>query len=198
MTDLQHDNETIRVWDPLIRIFHWSLVASFLLAYITEDDWLDLHVIAGYAVAMLIAFRLMWGLIGTRYARFTQFIKSPSTVIRYLKHMLTLRVPHYLGHNPAAAVMVVTLIISIILISVTGMSIIAAEGKGPLADTFLASLNAEWMEDIHEFMAEFTLLLVFLHVGGVVVSSFLERENLVRAMFTGRKKYHSDAVDKQE
>lgn len=196
MTELQHDNETIKVWDPLVRIFHWSLVASFLLAYITEDDWMDLHVAAGYAVAMLIAFRLVWGLIGTRYARFTQFVKSPSTVIQYLKQMLTLRVPHYLGHNPAAAAMIVSLIICIILISLTGLSLIAAEGEGPLAGTFLANVNEDWMEEIHEFMAEFTLLLVFLHVGGVIVSSLLEGENLVRAMLTGRKKFHSDAVDK--
>lgn len=196
MSNQYNNGDSIRVWDPLVRVFHWSLVASFLLAYIIEDDWIDLHVWAGYAVAMLIAFRLMWGLIGTRYARFTQFVKSPSQVIEYLKHMLSLKVPHYLGHNPAAAAMIVSLIVCIILISVTGMSIIAAEGKGPLANTFFAAFNAEWMEEIHEFFANFTMLLVLLHVAGVIVSSLLEGENLIRAMVTGDKKYHSDAVDK--
>lgn len=196
MPTQQHSSDSIRVWDPLVRIFHWSLVASFLLAFITQDDWLDLHLVAGYSVALLIASRLIWGLIGTRYARFTQFVKSPFEVVLYLKQMLTLRVPHYVGHNPAAAAMILSLIISIILISITGMAIIAAEGKGPLAGTFFAALNAEWMEEIHEFFANFTLMLVFLHVAGVIVSSLLEGENLVRAMLTGNKKYQSDAVDK--
>jgi len=190
--------QTIRVWDPLVRIFHWSLVAFFAIAYVTEDDWMDLHLVAGYSVAALIGFRLVWGVIGTHYARFTQFVKSPSTVFDYLRHMATFRVPHYLGHNPAAGAMIVALIISIILVSLSGMSIIAAEGSGPLADTFFASFNAYWMEEIHEFLANFTLMLVGLHVAGVFVSSLLEGENLVRAMIHGRKRWHDDAVDKRE
>jgi cytochrome b len=186
---------TINVWDPLIRVFHWSLVATFFLAFITEDDWLDLHVTAGYTVAMLIGFRLLWGLIGTRYARFSQFVKSPSTVFQHLKEIMTFNVPHYVGHNPAAAAMIISLIISIIMVSITGMAIIASAGQGPLAGTFVAGVNAEWMEDVHEFFANFTMLLVVLHVAGVVVSSFLENDNLIKAMITGRKKFHSNAVD---
>ena len=189
---------TIQVWDPLVRIFHWSLVGFFLIAFVTEDDWMDLHLVAGYTVAALIAFRLVWGLIGTHYARFFQFVKSPSVVLDYLRRMATLNVPHYLGHNPAAGAMIVALILSIILVSISGMSIIASEGHGPLAGTFFALLNADWMEDIHEFLANFTLMLVGLHVAGVVVSSLLEGENLVRAMIDGRKRYSDDAVDKRE
>jgi len=188
--------QTVKVWDPLVRIFHWSLVGAFFLAFITEDDWMDLHIQAGYAVALLIAFRLVWGIIGTRYARFSQFVKAPSAVFKYLGQMLSLKVPHYLGHNPAAAAMIVSLIVSIIMVSFTGMVIIAAQGQGPLAGTLFAGFNPEWMEEIHEFFANFTLLLVILHVAGVVVSSLLEGENLVRAMINGRKKYHSEGVDK--
>ncbi|MCK5662429.1 MAG: cytochrome b/b6 domain-containing protein [Thiotrichaceae bacterium] len=188
--------DTIKVWDPLVRLFHWSLVLSFFLAFITEDDWINLHVAAGYAVAMLIGFRLVCGLIGTRYARFTQFIKSPAQVIHYLKKMLQFDVPHYIGHNPAAAAMIISLLISIIIVSITGMAIIAAEGQGPLAGTFFAGFNAEWMEEIHEFFANFTMLLVLLHVAGVFISSMMEGENLVRAMVTGRKKYRSEIIDK--
>ncbi len=188
--------DTIKVWDPLVRLFHWSLVISFFLAFITEDDFISLHVAAGYAVAMLIGFRLVWGLIGTRYARFTQFIKSPAQVLFYLKKMLKFDVPHYIGHNPAAAAMIVSLLISIILVSITGMAIIATEGQGPLADTFLAGFNAEWMEEIHEFFANFTMLLVLLHVAGVFISSMMEGENLARAMITGRKKFRSEIVDR--
>ena len=188
--------DTIKVWDPLVRLFHWSLVLSFFLAFITEDDWINLHVAAGYAVAMLIGFRLVLGLIGPRYARFTQFIKSPAQVIHYLKKMLQFDVPHYIGHNPAAAAMIISLLISIIIVSITGMAIIAAEGQGPLAGTFFAGFNAEWMEEIHEFFANFTMLLVLLHVAGVFISSMMEGENLVRAMVTGRKKYRSEITDR--
>lgn len=184
----------VKVWDPLIRIFHWSLVVSFLLAFITEDDWMSLHLAAGYAVAMLIGFRLVWGLIGTRYARFTQFIKPPSDVLAYVKKMLQFNPPHFLGHNPAAAAMIVSLLLSITLVCFSGMIIIAAEGEGPLAGSFLAALNGEWMEEIHEFLANFTLLLVALHITGVVVSSLLEGENLARAMITGRKKNRNHQI----
>lgn len=195
MTTQINTPNTIKVWDPLIRIFHWSLVVSFLLAYITEDDWMNLHVATGYMVAMLVGFRIVWGLIGTRYARFSQFVKSPSQVLAYLKKMLMFNVPHYMGHNPAAAAMIISLLVSIILVSITGMAIIAAEGQGPLAGTILAGLNTKWMEEIHEFFANFTLLLVVFHVAGVVFSSFLEGDNLVRAMLTGHKKYRSEIVD---
>lgn len=198
-TNIQNPS-SIKVWDPLIRIFHWSLVFTFFLAFITEDDWMDLHVQAGYAVSLLIAFRLVWGVIGTRRARFHTFVKPPAAVMSYFKQMLSLRVPHYLGHNPVAAVMVIALLCSITLVAFTGMVMIAGEGEGPLAETFLASLSGDWMEDIHEFLANFSLFLVIAHVSGVVVSSLLEGENLVKAMITGRKKnrpHWQDAKSKE-
>ena len=187
--------DTIKVWDPLLRIFHWSLVLFFSLAYITEDDWLNLHVIAGYTIMMLIAFRAIWGLIGPRYARFTQFIKSPSEVLSYMKRMLRFKAPHYLGHNPAAAAMILGLLLSIIMVCFSGMVIIAAEGQGPLANTFFSAINAEWVEEIHEFLANFTLLLVIMHIAGVLFSSLLEGQNLVRSMITGLKKRTNNAID---
>jgi len=186
---------TIKVWDPLVRVFHWSLVFFFLLAYATEDDWMNLHVWAGYAVSMLIGFRLLWGLIGTRNARFLTFVRSPTVVMRHLRDMLSLNPRHYLGHNPVAAVMVVALLASISLVAFSGMVLIASEGQGPLAGTLFAGLNGEMMEEVHEFFANFTLLLVFVHVAGVVVSSFLESENLIRAMITGRKKARASWAD---
>ena len=186
---------TVKAWDPLVRVFHWSLVFFFLLAFVTEDDWMNLHVWAGYAASMLIGFRLLWGLIGTRNARFLTFVKSPAVVKRHLRDMLSLKPSHYLGHNPVAAVMVVALLVSITLIAFSGMVLIASEGQGPLAGTLFAGLNGEVMEEIHEFFANFTLLLVFAHVGGVVVSSFMEGENLVRAMITGRKKARAQWAD---
>lgn len=186
---------TVKAWDPLIRVFHWSLVFFFLLAFITEDDWLNLHVQAGYAVTLLIGFRLFWGLVGTRNARFSHFVKAPKFVLSHLRGMLTFKASHYLGHNPVAAVMVILLLASIALVAFSGLVMIASEGQGPLAGTLFSTWNGEWMEEIHEFLANFTLLLVFAHVTGVVFSSFLERENLVKAMWTGRKKLRSQWDD---
>jgi cytochrome b len=185
------DSSTVKVWDPLVRVFHWSLVFFFLIAFITEDDWLNLHVLAGYVVSFLIGFRLLWGLVGTRSARFSTFVKSPAVMITYLKSMLSFKVPHYLGHNPLAAAMVVVLLLSVALVAFTGMTMIASEGQGPLAGTFFSSWGGERMEDVHEFFANFTLLMVVAHVSGVMFSSFLESENLVKAMVTGRKKNRS-------
>ena len=186
---------TVKAWDPLIRVFHWSLVFFFLLAFITEDDWLNLHVQAGYAVTLLIAFRLFWGLVGTRNARFSHFVKAPKFVLEHLRGMLTFKASHYLGHNPVAAVMVILLLASIALVAFSGLVMIASEGQGPLAATLFSTWNGEWMEEIHEFLANFTLLLVVAHVTGVLFSSFLERENLVKAMWTGRKKLRSQWDD---
>ena len=186
---------TIKAWDPLVRVFHWSLVFFFLLAFATEDDWMNLHVWAGYAIAMLIGFRLLWGIIGTRNARFLTFVKSPQIVMQHLRSMLSLKASHYLGHNPVAAVMVIALLASISLVAFSGMVLIAVEGQGPLAGTLFVGANGKAMEEIHEFFANFTLLLVFLHVAGVVVSSLLEGENLVKAMITGRKKARQQWAD---
>ena len=186
---------TVKAWDPLVRVFHWSLVFFFLLAFATEDDWINLHVWAGYAVAMLVGFRLLWGVIGTRTARFLTFVKSPKVAMRHLGAMLSGKAPHYLGHNPAAAMMVVALLGSISLVAFSGLALIAAEGQGPLAGTIFAGIDGEAMEDVHEFFANFTLFLVFAHVAGVVISSLFERENLVKAMITGRKKARSEWAD---
>ena len=191
---------TVKAWDPLIRVFHWSLVFFFLLAFITEDDWLNLHVQAGYAVTLLIGFRLLWGLVGTRNARFSRFVKAPKVVMSHLRGMLTFKGSHYLGHNPVAAVMVILLLSSIALVAFSGMVMIASEGQGPLADTLFSSWRGEWMEEVHEFLANFTLLLIFAHVTGVLFSSLLERENLVKAMWTGSKKLraHWDDFDPEQ
>lgn len=177
---------TIRVWDPLIRLFHWSLVVFFVVSYLSED-WMDLHVNAGYGVMFLVGFRLIWGLIGTRHALFFSFVRSPEQIKAHLKGMLSGQVLHYQGHNPVAALMVIALLISLILVVFSGLVALAAEGQGPLVGTLFSGWNAHWMEEVHEFFANLTLLLVMGHLAGVAISSLLERENLVRAMITGRK-----------
>jgi cytochrome b len=189
------ESSTVKAWDPLIRIFHWSLVIFVLLAFLSEDDWTNLHLWSGYAVSLLIGFRLLWGLVGTRNARFISFVRSRRAVVQHLKAMLTFKTPHYLGHNPAAAVMVILLLTSIALVSFSGMVLIAGEGQGPLATTIFSTWHGGWIEETHEFFANFTLLLVFFHLAGVLFSSLVEGENLARAMVTGRKKMRSHWED---
>jgi cytochrome b len=184
------ENHRIRTWDLLIRLFHWTLVAAFFTAYLIEDNWLSLHVLAGYTVLFLILFRLAWGVIGTRHARFTDFVCSPSRTLAYLKDAFTFRARRYLGHNPAGAAMIIALLFSLAVTTVSGLALYGyAEFSGPLS-VMMQSLP-EWLggavEDVHEFSADFTLLLVLLHLAGVILTSLQHRENLIRSMFTGIK-----------
>ena len=106
-------DRTITVWDPLVRLFHWSLAVSFAVAWLTAEGWDGLHEWAGYAAAALIAFRLLWGLVGPRYARFTQFVPSPAAATRYVGAMTRGRESRYIGHNPAGGLMVITLLLAL-------------------------------------------------------------------------------------
>ncbi|MCW9023314.1 MAG: cytochrome b/b6 domain-containing protein [Gammaproteobacteria bacterium] len=185
------DTNQIKVWDLSVRIFHWSLVGAFFIAYLTEDDWLDLHVFAGYTIAGLIVYRLLWGLIGTRHARFSDFIHPPRVVVTYLKDMATFHPQRYIGHNPAGGAMVVALLLSLLLTILTGLSVYGAkEMAGPVAALFVGTPNfiGNVVEELHEFFANFTLFLVGLHVAGVVLAGLQHRENLVHSMINGRKK----------
>ena len=181
---------TIRVWDPLVRIFHWSLAAAFLISYITEDDFMTLHEYSGYLILGLIGVRITWGLIGTQYARFPNFVKPPKAVIQYLKDIASFKANRYIGHNPAGGAMVIALLLSLLLTGITGMLYFGLEDQQGL----LASYVANWpsylndpLEEIHEFFANLTLLLVFLHIAGVLLASVQHGENLIRSMLNGKK-----------
>lgn len=203
-------NGEIKVWDPLVRLFHWSLVIAFVTAYATGDEIEEVHVLAGYFIAGLVVFRLVWGFIGTQHARFSDFVFSPPTVIAYLKEMLVFRARRYLGHNPAGGAMVIALLISLSMATLSGMKLLAVEeNEGPFAVIQIDNISpiatamadededeehehdggkeeSVW-EEVHEFFVNFTLLLVLLHLAGVAVSSFAHGENLSRAMVTGKK-----------
>jgi cytochrome b len=184
------DNTGIRTWDLLIRLFHWMLVAAVSIAWVLEDDWMRLHVLAGYMVLGLMLFRIVWGVIGTRNARFSSFLCSPSCTLSYLKDVITFRARRYLGHNPAGGAMVVALLFSLSATAITGLALYGyAEFSGPLTDLMAGS--PDWLggslEDTHEFLANLSMLLVLLHVAGVGLASLQHRENLVRSMFTGIK-----------
>ena len=177
------------VWDPAVRLFHWTLVASFLVGWISGDEWQGLHVYAGYLVGLLLAFRIAWGFVGPVYARFSNFVRRPSEVRRYLVEAIRLRAPRYLGHNPAGGAMVVALLGALALTVISGFGLYAAaDFGGPLAGLVRGEFAADALEEIHEFGANSVLLLVALHLAGVLFSSLEHGENLVRAMITGRKK----------
>ena len=199
--------ESVRVWDLAVRVFHWSLAAAFFVAYFTEDDLLAVHVWAGYAVGGLIAFRLVWGFVGTRHARFADFLFGPFAALRYLIDLPLGRSERHLGHSPAGAWMVYVLLAGCLLVVVTGLLAYGAEGKGPLAGIatsapaldIAASARAdedereenegeEFFEEVHEVLSEIVMILVILHILGVILASVAHRENLTRAMWTGRKR----------
>ncbi|MGR9073983.1 MAG: cytochrome b/b6 domain-containing protein [Gammaproteobacteria bacterium] len=193
--------KTVKVWDPIVRIGHWILAIAFFTAYLTEDDWLTQHVWAGYLVGAVVLIRVIWGFIGSRHARFGNFVRRPGKTLLYFKNLITGKPQHYIGHNPAGGLMVLALLASLAGTTLTGLKLYAVEeNKGPLAvamqsksegfeSGFTVDKEAEeiW-EELHETFANLTLFLVFLHVGGVVASSIVDRENLVKAMLTGKKK----------
>jgi cytochrome b len=183
-------SEQTQVWDISVRIFHWLLVSAFVVAYVTEEDFLSLHTWAGYLIAGLLAYRLIWGIIGPKHARFSDFVYSPGKIFQHLKDTVLLKAPRYLGHNPAGGAMIIALLLSLMLTATSGIVLLGAEDQtGPLAN--IMSGTSEWWEDaleeIHEFFANFTLLLVFIHVGGVILESLIHGENLPRTMITGNK-----------
>lgn len=166
----------VLIWDAPVRVFHWLLVLSFAGAYVTGDSerWRLLHVTLGYTMAGLVAFRLVWGLVGTRHARFADFVRGPGTIARYLGSLLRGKPEHYAGHNPAGALAIVALL---------GLAVaIAASGWAVYHDT-----GGEWLEELHEAAAGVMLALVLVHIAAVLLSSWLHHENLIGAMISGRK-----------
>ncbi len=175
MTTPATTDRPVRVWDPFVRLFHWGTVALFATAFLSSDSqWL--HQPIGYVSLGLVLLRLVWGLVGTRHARFADFVTSPGAVLAYLRDLGQGRARRYLGHNPAGGAMVVLLLAMLVVVGVSGWM--------STTDTFF---GVPWVDHLHHFTAHLLLVLVGLHLAGVVVSSLLHRENLIRAMVTGRK-----------
>jgi cytochrome b len=236
------------VWDPLVRLFHWTLVAAFLIAYLTGDEENALHIYSGYYILGLVAFRILWGFIGTKYSRFSSFNLSPRALIDYLAGLFKSgKGKDYSGHNPAGSWMAIVMLLSLTATGLSGLKVYGEEGHGPLALQTTANNSVatgaperqtgfikvsrdeyehryedryehheeheshdkykaykeydsesddgherggegeEYWEEIHEFFANFTVLLVIVHVLGVIVSSSKHGQNLVRPMITGYK-----------
>jgi cytochrome b len=176
MNSLDTSPASIRVWDAPVRVFHWLMVLSFAGAYLTAESerWRLVHVSLGYTLGGLVAFRILWGLVGTRYARFGGFVRGPAAVMRYLRSLFSTRPEHHVGHNPAGAVAIVLILLLSIAIVATGWGI-------------YNDVGGEWLGELHEVAANLMLGVVGVHVAGVVIASKLHHENLVRAMVTGNK-----------
>lgn len=166
----------VLVWDAPVRVFHWLMVLCFAGAWLTAESERQrlVHVTLGYSMVGLVLFRIVWGFAGSRYARFREFVRGPRAVVAYLKRLATPAPQHFRGHNPAGAVAIVLLL---------GLSLtVTAAGVATYNE-----LAGDWVEEVHEVAANLMLLVVFVHVLGVIASSVLHRENLVAAMFSGRK-----------
>lgn len=166
----------VLVWDAPQRVVHWLMAASFAGAWLTAESerWRLLHVTLGWTLAGLVLFRIVWGLVGTRHASFTDFVRGPRAVLRYLGALVRGEPEHHVGHNPAGALAIVAMLGLGLAIVATGWA------------TY-DSLGGEWLEEAHELLASLMLAVVGVHVAGVVLASWMHHENLVAAMWHGRK-----------
>jgi cytochrome b len=180
--DAQSPTKTLRVWDPLVRIFHWSVVASFATAWFSSSSRDDFHQWVGLLAAALITFRLLWGFIGTPYARFRQFTRSPWSVAAYLVAIIKNNEARYIGHNPAGGFMVLALL--------AGVAATATTGYLMTTDTYYGD---DFMQGLHSLCADGMILLIIFHVGGVLLASKRHKENLIAAMLTGKKREATDS-----
>lgn len=191
------DAAQVKVWDVPVRVFHWSLVAGFIVAYLSaEMHKMAVHVWVGYALVALLLFRLVWGFAGNEYARFKSFIFSPQETLAYVRSLRSGHARHYYGHNPAGALMVFALLGVLLAIFGTGLVTLAViDFEGPLL--FLANdvsdETAYLFRHAHDWMVNIALLLIPLHLLGVVSGSIQHKENLVRAMVTGMKRNAPEA-----
>lgn len=166
----------VLVWDAPVRVFHWLMVVSFVGAYLTAESerWRLLHITLGYTMAGLVAFRIVWGLVGTRHARFSNFVRGPRAVLRYLQALRAPQPQHHAGHNPAGALAIVAMLALTLAVAGSGWAVFNATG-------------GEGFESLHEFAANTMLAVIGVHIAGVLFASWRGHENLVGAMVTGRK-----------
>lgn len=193
ISDVADTMRVVRVWDPVVRSFHWGLVAAFAVAWLAADEVQPLHEPAGYAVAALLVLRLIWGFVGSHHARFAQFMRGPAATLVYLGDMLRGRERRHLGHNPAGAAMIVALMVTLSGTALSGW-LLEQSIEEARAVTFVGEHGSrevrgdKTLKEVHETLANLALVLVALHVGGMALTSWRHRENLPRAMVTGRKR----------
>ena len=211
---MEENIKSVKVWDVFVRVFHWTLVGSLIGMYLTGDSFKNTHIKLGYFLICLILARILWGIFGSKHARFSDFICSPGTAYNYLKGLIKGNPKHYLGHNPAGGLMIIVMLVSLLITAFTGLKALGSEGRGLLANKGISIVRlayangdehndddrkyrgghrqkkqkCELWDDIHESMTSFMIFLVMVHVGGVIISSWIHKENLILGMITGKKK----------
>ena len=197
------------VWDPLVRFGHWVLVAAFAVAYLSAEEEAGgpdpLHVWGGYVVGAIVVLRVVWGFVGPRHARFSNFVRGPLIALAYFRDLLYGRARRYVGHSPAGGAMVIALLVCLAATVTTGLMAYGEQGKGPLTAVLVTDTNANGngaehralakggeetestIGELHGLLANITVALVVAHIFGVAVASVVHKENLVLPMITGRK-----------
>jgi len=188
---MQQNNNKIVVWDPLVRLFHWTLVITCITAYVTQEENYELHLQSGYLIIGLICFRIIWGFIGSDHARFSDFVYRPATILKYLKERRNSQARRYLGHNPAGGIMVIFMLLVLLTITLSGIALDAAENRaGPLSGSQLF-LYTDIINVVHNISTHIATVMVMLHILGVIFSGKAHNENLAVAMITGKKRGES-------
>jgi cytochrome b len=189
--------KTITVWDPFVRASHWVLAVSFLVAFFTAEEFDTVHEVAGYTALVTASLRILWAFVGPRHARFADFVYRPAMVVAYLRDLVMFRARRHLGHSPAGGAMVVALLAITVAIGWSGVELEEGGVLFAAAPQLIASARADGdgdgggekaIEEIHETLGNLGILLVVLHLAGVALASVVHRENLARAMVTGRKR----------
>jgi cytochrome b len=181
---MSETNSSVMVWDLPVRIGHWLLAGSFLVAWLTgeSEEWRLVHVVAGGTMVGVALFRVLWGLIGSRYALFVDFVRGPQAVLSYLTSLLGRKPQHYVGHNPAGGWAIVALLALTLLSGFSGW-------------LNYQDIGGDWTAELHELAANAMLLVVLVHLAGVAVGSYKHGENLPRTMVTGLKSaHHTDRI----
>ncbi|MDK9721727.1 MAG: cytochrome b/b6 domain-containing protein [Rhodospirillales bacterium] len=191
-------NKPIHVWDIEIRVFHWLLLASvagaWLIIQIGPPAWLGLHEALGFAIGALLVFRFFWGLFGSEHMRFSGFVRGPGPVLAHLKSLFSGKPLRFVGHNPAGGAMIVSLLLVLLGVCLSGVATMGGFDKaGPLAP-FLTFAQGRQAKEIHETLTNLLLVLAGLHVAGVLLESILLKESLIGSMIHGKKQPHAESL----
>jgi len=180
----------VRVWDLPVRLMHWTLVFAVAGAWATQElegDWFNYHLWCGYVVLLVAATRIVWGFLGTRHARFADFVRGPGAVLAYARSMLGKQPARYAGHNPLGALMVLALLAMLIMQAVTGLfANDQIMSTGPLYG-YVTGSTSDQLTTIHKQLFDLLLVAIALHVTAALVYLFVKHDNLILPMITGRK-----------
>ncbi|MBC8268977.1 MAG: cytochrome b/b6 domain-containing protein [Rhodospirillaceae bacterium] len=183
------EHKSVRVWDLPTRVFHWSLLILVAIVWISSEAdgaLFNIHIVSGIVILAMIVFRIIWGVIGSRHALFTDFVKGWTKVREYAKNLIMFQAPYYVGHNPVGGWMIIALLVTLTVASFSGLFISDDGYSGPLVETV-----SPWMSNVlgelHEGIAGLLGFLIGFHVLGVIGHGLMSGENLLRAMWNGNK-----------